>query len=247
MKATNASFMFIVLMFLTGMFLLASCAPKISQSQANFAQPSKPKVAAAAPEIKRTTLDYKGASLGSEIPQWTMAIAEDDYERVEKEERFKDRQLIFVVEYGKNLDLLRSWANNFSAQAQVSRLISNKVQAQFGGIQEGDKNSSDEADSYLKEIVATLSNIKISGLRKERDFWIKVRIVDNEKQTTTEQYEYYLMYSINKQDLQRQIDIELGKISAETQKKRELKAEVSKAMKALTDQDMTSTPDDEGN
>jgi hypothetical protein len=225
MKMTKSSFKATVLMFLTGMFFLASCASTPPTQQAAQAPVVK--------GVERTNIDWKGKSVGTEIPEWVQAIALEEYEKIEAEPRLKDRLAIAVVEKGKNLDLLRSWATNFNVQAQVSRMISTKVQAEFAGILQGDKNSADGAHAFLEEVVATLSKAKISGLRKDRDFWLKVRIYDNDKKTTEDEYDYYLLYSIDKADLQRQIDIALGKIEAKNEKQKELKERATATLKEL--------------
>ena len=195
-----------------------------------------------AKEIERVIVDYKGAALGTEVPSWVEAVVNDDYVALQSLPEFKDKDKIPVVavERGKNLDLLKSWGNNFSAQAQVSRAIQNKVSAEFGGTQEGDKNA-EEATSFIKELVATFSNTKISGLKKERDYWVKMKIRDNHNKTESEQYEYYVLYSIGNKDLQYQIDVALGKVSAQNQVQRELKTEVKDALAKLKSEELSSS------
>lgn len=173
------------------------------------------KPAKQAKEIERVMVDYKGAALGTGIPLWVEAAVNDDYVALQNLPEFKDKDRlpVIAVERGKNLDLLKSWANNFSAQAQVSRAIQNKVSAEFGGNQEGDKNAEENAN-FVKELVATFSNTKISGLKKERDYWIKMKTRDNYNKTEEQQYEYYVLYSIDNKDLQHQIDVALGKVAS---------------------------------
>ena len=203
-------------------------------------QTAKP--AKQAKEIERVIVDYKGAALGADIPSWVEAAVEDDYITLQNLPEFKDKDRlpVIAVERGKNLDLLKSWANNFSAQAQVSRAIQNKVSAEFGGNQEGDKNAEENAN-FVKELVATFSNTKISGLKKERDYWVKMKTRDNYNKTEEQQYEYYVLYSIDNKDLQHQIDVALGKVAAQTQVQKEMKNEVKDALAKLKSEDISTS------
>ncbi|MDR0823426.1 MAG: hypothetical protein LBN20_06585 [Endomicrobium sp.] len=224
-------FLSMLLSFTFAVVLFAGCGA----SKVGVAAPA----AKIASKVERVILDYKGAALGSEIPTWVESAVNDDYQTLESMPRFKDRLAVVAIENGKNLDLLKSWANNFSVQAQLSRQISNKISAEFGGGQQGDKNS-EESTTFIREVVATLSEAKISGLSKEMDYWLKVRTIDKDKKTEVEQYTYYVVYSINKADLQRQIDIALGKIAAKNQEQQEIKTEVVDAVKRLRPADIAS-------
>jgi hypothetical protein len=84
-------------------------------------------------KVERTIVDYKGAPLGQKIPQWVADTTDDNYQALEQLPRFKEKIAVIAIENGQNLDLLKSWANNFSIQAQLSRQISNKISAEFGG------------------------------------------------------------------------------------------------------------------
>jgi hypothetical protein len=205
---------------------------------------TKNSAAKPAKEIDRVIVDYKGAAIGGEVPSWVEAVVDDDFETLQSTPSFKDKGLLPVVavERGKNLDLLKSWANNFSVQSQISRAIQNKVSAEFGGNQEGDKNTEENAN-FVKELVATFSRTNISGLKKEKDYWVKLKIRDNHKKTEEETYEYYVLYSINQKTLQEQIDIAMGKVEAKTQQQKEMKSEVKDALAKLKSEELSTTND----
>lgn len=209
-----------------GAILLGSCASKKSAIKAA----APPKVDKS---VERVILDYKGAGVGAEIPAWVEAAIEDDYETIAKMPRFEGKMPIVDYGYGQNLDLLRSWVNNFNVQAGLSRRIGNTIEATFGGAQLGDKNTP-ENNNFVKEIVATFSGITISGLTKEMDFWTKLRITDKEKKTQEERYEYYVAYSISEEDLKYQIDLAMGKIAAKTKEQEEIKTDVADAIKRVS-------------
>ena len=99
----------------------------------------------------------------------------------------------------------------------------------------------EENANFIKELVATFSNTKISGLKKERDYWVKMKIRDNYNKTEEQQYEYYVLYSISNKDLQHQIDVALGKVAAQTQVQKEMKNEVKDALAKLKSEDLSTS------
>jgi ribosomal protein L25 (general stress protein Ctc) len=184
----------------------------------------------AAKTIERLRLDYKGAAVGAEIPVWVEAAIDNDYDAIARISRFKGKVPIINYGSGQNLDLLRSWVNNFSIQAQVARQISNYVEANFGGEQLGSKDTPANRQ-FIKEVVATFSNVTINGLSQDLDYWVQLRTIDHTKNTETEEYVYYVVYSIKEEDLNYQIAQAMGKISAASKEQEELKVDVEDAMK----------------
>lgn len=180
-------------------------------------------------KIERIIVDYKGAVLGAPIPDWVYDAQEDDYESLEALPQLNNKVVIVATSKGKNLDMLESWANNFTVQAEVARRISNYVETKFGGAQMGDKNS-EENESFIKEIVTTISKTEINGLGKELDYWVLQRIIDKENDEITEQYYYFVVYGIDKNNLQEQIDNALNNVKADSPDKIQLKSEVEEAM-----------------
>ena len=175
-------------------------------------------------------VDYQGAAIGSEVPAWVEAAVNSDLEAIQRMSRFNGRVPIVDWGNGQNLDLLRSWVNNFNVQAGVSRRIVNYVEAEFGGEQLGDKDTPANR-SLVDEIVATVSATQFSGLAREMDYWIKLRIVDRGRGTETEEYRYYVVYSMSETDLQYQVDQAMGRISAQNQDQQEIKDSVRDAMR----------------
>lgn len=184
-------------------------------------------------QIERIRLDYQGAAIGAAVPEWVTMATEGNVDAFEQLPQFEGKEVFLFMGQGKNLDLLRSQVNNFNIQADVSRNIVNHVEAKFGGILQGDKNT-EEAKNFTKEIVASLSNATFSGLSRDMDYWIKLRTIDHGRKTESEGYNYFVVYSMSKDDLQYQIAAAMGRISAETREEEELKSEVEEAMRQLS-------------
>jgi hypothetical protein len=206
--------------------LAAACAgaPKGTGAGSGAPPPAQPKT------IERVIVDYKGAAIGSDIPSWVEAAIDNNYDAISRLSRFSGRVPVVNYGSGQNLDLLRSWVNNFSIQAQVARQIANYVEANFGGEQLGSKDSP-ENRQFIKEVVATFSNVTINGLSQDLDYWILLRTIDHSKGTETEQYNYFVVYSIGEEELNYQIAQAMGKITAANQEQEELKVDVEAAMK----------------
>ncbi|MDR0731984.1 MAG: hypothetical protein LBF63_09970 [Treponema sp.] len=180
--------------------------------------------------IDRIRVDYQGAVTGSEIPAWVQAAIDFDTVSLQQLPGFEGK--IAIVDYGvgQNLELLRSLVNNFNIQASVARRISNYVEANFGGEQLGDKNTA-ENRSFVEEVVATFSRVEINGLAREKEYWVKLRTIDRGKKTETEQYYYYVLYSISEQLLNEQIARAMDNIPARTRDQEEIRANVEDAMR----------------
>lgn len=155
--------------------------------------------------VERERIDWKGASIGAEIPAWVYSALDEDYKAISRLPQFEGKVIFFEESQGKNLDLLKSNVNNFDVQGAFSRRLSNFVIAKFGGEQEGSKNDVD-SESYLKEIVSTFSKTEINGLGRELDYWVKTRYIDNDAKTSQDIYQYFVVYGIDKKDLRIALD-----------------------------------------
>jgi hypothetical protein len=183
--------------------------------------------------VERIRVDYQGAVTGAEIPAWVQAVIDADLIALQKLPGLEDKVAIVDYGIGQNLDLLRSQVNNFNIQASVARRISNYVEANFGGEQLGDKNSAENRD-FVEEVVAAFSRVEINGLARVEDYWIKLRTIDRGKKTESEQYYYYVFYSISGQDLNEQIARAMNSVSAKTRDQEEIRADVEDAIVSRT-------------
>jgi hypothetical protein len=182
--------------------------------------------------IERIRVDYKGAAIGADIPGWVEAAVNNDYDAISALTRFEGRVPIISYGSGQNLDLLQSWVNNFSIQAQVARQISNHVEANFGGEQLGSKDTPANRQ-FIEEVVATFSEVTINGLSKDLDYWVLLRTIDHGNGTESELYSYYVVYSIAQEDLDYQIAQSMGRVVTVDPEQQELKTDVEEAMKRV--------------
>ena len=198
-------------------FLFSSC-----QSTSNAA-------VTVSKRVEREMIDWKGASVGSEIPSWVVDAVDQNYKAISQLPQFENKLIFFAEDQGKNLDMLKSWVNNFNVQGAFSKSVSNFVISKFGGEQAGSKND-ETSESFLKEITSTYSKTEINGLSKELDYWVKTRYIDNDKKTSEDIYQYFVVYAIDKNELKLQLDRALGLVEAKEESQKKLKVEVSAAI-----------------
>ena len=198
-------------------FLFSSC-----QSTSNVA-------VTVSKSVEREMIDWKGASVGSEIPSWVVDAVDQNYKAISQLPQFENKLIFFAEDQGKNLDMLKSWVNNFNVQGAFSKSVSNFVISKFGGEQAGSKND-ETSESFLKEITSTYSKTEINGLSKELDYWVKTRYIDNDKKTSEDIYQYFVVYAIDKNELKLQLDRALGLVEAKEESQKKLKVEVSAAI-----------------
>jgi hypothetical protein len=184
----------------------------------------------AAGNIERIRVAYQGEQAGAEIPAWVQAAIDFNTESLQKLPGFEGK--IAIVDYGvgRNLELLRTMVNNFNIQASVARRLSKYVKANFSDGRLGGKNTA-ENESFVEEVAAAFSNMTISGLAKEKEYWVKLRTIDRDKKKDTEQYYYYVLYLIPEEVLNEQIAQVMAGIPAKTKDQEEIRSGVEEAMK----------------
>lgn len=211
-------------------FCLSGCLVLKTDSKGSKKEaPEKREVPAVSKHVNHEMIDWKGASIGAEIPSWVYDAVEEDYTALSKLPQFSKKKIICAEAQGKNLDLLKSWVNNFDVQATFSKSISNYVVNNFGGGLSGSKDSS-VSNTYLEEITSTISKNEINGLSKELDFWVLTRVFDKDKDTSTDLYEYFVVYAIDEADFDYQVNDALGLVNAKNEAEEELKEKVQNSM-----------------
>jgi len=202
---------------------LASCGSTKVEEKSSAPAPKVSK------HVERELIDWKGSSIGAEIPSWVYEAVEEDYTALSKLPQLSKKKILCAEAQGRNLDLLKSWVNNFDVQANLSRSISNFISANFGGELSGSKDSA-VSENFLDELVATFSKTEISGLSKELDFWTLTRVIDKDKDTSKDVYEYFVVYAINQEDFNYQVSKALGLVEAKNEAEAAMKSRVESAM-----------------
>jgi hypothetical protein len=169
---------------------------------------SGPKAAQAPEYVEKTdtyiVADHKSKAVGQDVPDWVTWYISDGLRGVEALDQFKDQYVFIGEDTGTNLNALRQWATGFTVAQELSRMISTRVQEKFAGAAAGSPD--DAFGRYFENVVKTVSESQFSGARKENDFWLLKRYYQaDSKKVDREAYEYYVLVTIDRETLERQI------------------------------------------
>jgi opacity protein-like surface antigen len=199
---------------------------------------SSPKTASGdAPQYVEQTaayevVDHKAKAIGQDVPEWVTRYIGDGLIGVEALEPYKDKYVFIGEDSGTNINALRQWATGFTVNQDVSRMVSNRVQAKFVGASVGSPDA--EYGRYFENVVKAVSEAQFAGARKENDFWLLKRYLKADRKTTDrEAYDYYVLITIDKENLQRQIDAVLNGAKADVPLTREQETAVDRVREAF--------------
>jgi hypothetical protein len=211
-------------------FLMIVLAALLVSACSSSPQPAQISATEAPSTIQRdkVTIDFRGAGLGGQIPEWVLWAADaDQNNQLADLPRLKGKIAIPFSSSGQNLDLLQAWVN-LEAQGEAATRIKNTVRVEGGRALEGDKNTAG-AKSAVDQFINNFSQATISGLGRELDFWIKER----SKSSGEENFVYYVVYGITEENFNFLIEQALGKVQAETQEQKEMVNEIKDRMSRL--------------
>jgi len=197
-------------------------------------KPEQPGASAEKSAISREMIDWRGRNVGiskETIPPWVVAAA-SGVQRSELSQFFDNRAVFVSEERGKNLSLLQSWANNFSVQAGLSKELINNVDATFQGGLSGNLDEN-RITRIQREIVATLSTTRFSGLRKDAEFWIEERKTDRVRKTMTDEYTYFVAFTMDAESFRRQLAAALKKILPQDQEEADMLHEAATSIQRM--------------
>ncbi|MDR0550576.1 MAG: hypothetical protein LBG72_01005 [Spirochaetaceae bacterium] len=167
----------------------------------------------AAPKKPKDTtelLDHKGASFNTPEPPWVIAyVTEGGNVGVEQLPQYKN-VYCFVYNYeNADKDFAVAYANNANGPSEVAKMISSTVladaKAKIAGVSAGGETA---VSAAVEASAHAMSEASFTGLRKTGDWW---RIVRNKK-TKTQTAQAYVLYTIDKKNLDSQIAVNLQNI-----------------------------------
>jgi hypothetical protein len=90
-------------------------------------------------------------------------------------------------------------------------MVSNRIQARFTAAAEG--NPDRQYGRYFENVIKTAADSGYSGAQRETDFWVLKGYPAGDPRPQEEVYEWYVLVSIDKELLKRQIDAILNRVS----------------------------------
>jgi len=193
-KITNINLQSLFLCYLLTVicYLLTACASI-----------SKPKI---------VELENKGTVMGVPTPDWVKLYLEKGLSALQAQ--YKDRYCIVGEESGVNRQFVTSWADQASAQQRIGALLRTNIASRYeAAITATAQSGAVNAAQYKQEInnsVNALVNVSYSGAQREADWWsLRRRYDPDNKEQYTDEYTAYVLYTIPKAEMNRQIALAL--------------------------------------
>lgn len=193
-------------LFCCVVLLCSGCASKKQTAPALVpgSYPS-PEAQAAAGRVNVDVLDHKGAALGiSYLPVWVQTYLDRGIPGLEALPDF-DGYYCFVGEHaGKDLKTVTEWIVTYNMTQDIAAAVSSRVNALFA-------RSTPEYPPviygpYYETAVTAAANARYSETLKINDWWLFARRYEPGKpQKYTDEYRGYVLYTIDKKRLNRQI------------------------------------------
>ncbi|MDR2110593.1 MAG: hypothetical protein LBP32_04725 [Spirochaetaceae bacterium] len=216
-----------IITMITGILVTAGCA-------------SKPKETAdqnQAPQYVEKTetyqvLDHKTRAVGEAVPEWVTRYISDGLSGVETMPQYAGKYVFIGEDSGTNLNALRQWSTGFTVAQDLSRMVSSRIQTRFAGAAAGSPD--DAYGRYFEDVVKNSSDATYSGARKESDFWLLKRYFKEDGKTVDrEVYDFYVLVSIDRALLERQIDDILNGVTPDIPPTREQATAIDRVKEAF--------------
>lgn len=176
---------------------------------------------ASQPKIEKPVVTQEGKvqviddqyHLSRETPDWIFLEPAE----VEKASEYKGLYVFKGVSTGKDINGLQLWVKNFVVSSDLARFVSVRVQDKFVGAAAGDI---DKLETYMEDVVKSVSEAQYSGARIVKQYWWQIRKAQADG-GITDAYEYYVLYTVDKA----QIDAAIKRALEESNQKVKPKSE----------------------
>ena len=173
---------------------------------------------ASKPKVRIVELENKGTMTSTKTPVWVTDYVEKGISKVQAQSEFKNKYAVVGEESGVNRQFVVAWADNFSAQQRIGAMLRTNIASEYQARVKGKAQSTGGATPavagestgiYQQEIDSVINsvvNVSYSGAQREADWWSLRRRYDPDvKDAYTDAYTAYVLYSIPKAELNRQI------------------------------------------
>lgn len=147
-------------------------------------------------------IEHKGTIFGVAQPEWVSEVLEAPDQKSLKKALGIDRHIWVISKTGENLDFIKNWADQVDARAEISASIQQGVADFTGARMQGEDSDVEET---IERYSARASNIIISGLNKETDWWVRGYTRIQKKNEQEALYTYIVVYSMDEDLYQKQI------------------------------------------
>ncbi len=177
---------------------------------------------AKAAKIKIEVVNRPGMALGSDVPAWVEAVLEGDNKSIAKSLKIdlKENQIFVFSNQGTDLEFLKTWTDQVDVQRQVANSFSMAVGQSANAVFQGSAGDDNKKKMAIDQTVKALSALEINGLLKESQYWMQfrkpkpgVKITKKSPESAYEYYyEYYVVFTMNRDIYDAQLDAALSGI-----------------------------------
>ena len=162
---------------------------------------------ASAPKVKDISgpteiIEHKGTAFGVAQPEWVGTVLATPNQKTLSKALGIDKHIWVVSKSGKNLDFIKTWADQVDARAEIGASIKQGISDFVGAHADGDDSDIEET---VKRYSARASTVMVSGLNKETDWWVLGRTRHQKKNEVESKYTYLVVYSMDEDLYQKQI------------------------------------------
>jgi len=109
------------------------------------------------------------------LPQWVRFFYESDVRLVEQTARFDGRYVFVARNQGSNFAALRQWADNFSPEHDLARLVVHRAERRF--VTGAALYPDDEYGGFFMAAIRGIADGEYPGAVKEDVFWVRRELV----------------------------------------------------------------------
>jgi len=159
---------------------------------------------------KVTELENKGTVMGVATPDWVKLYLEKGVSALQAQAQYNGKYCIVGEESGTNRQFIIAWADQASAQQRLGALLRTNIASRYqaavnAAAQSGEVNSG-QYQQEINNLVSVVVNVSYSGAQREADWWsLRRRYDPDNKEIFADEYTAYVLYTIPKTELNRQI------------------------------------------
>jgi len=166
------------------------------------------------PKSNILEMENKGTVMGTATPDWLKIYVEKGVSALNARPEYKDKYCVVGEESGVNRQFVIAWADNMSAQQRIGQILRTNIASRYEAAVTGTSTSGTENNSSYKQqidnVLNAIVNVSYSGAQREADWWSLRRRYDTDnKETFTDEYTAWVLYTIPKAELNRQIALAL--------------------------------------
>lgn len=188
---------------------------------------------------KRIIVDYQGATLGKEIPQWVSLLIEGQYSQKVLSSvmpNLEGKKVFVTIGRGDNLDFVQNWSDLVDIETEVAgnleRVAGKAVESEMKGKSSAKGKNADpsEIEKAVNMYRASLVNVRFSGLERVASYWIETQVY-NKKEVSDDYFEYYAVWAMDEKLFDQQLKQAMNNIDETSTEAKELKNLVGKKLK----------------